>query len=370
MKKDLFKKPLMISLALCLATSVNVFGSTAEITSSVAAGTTVSGSSTVTATPVHIVVPIQAAVTFVIDPLEKKVAGQQIFSEQLPIINKGSTPVKINVAASIVPTAGGSIVDSFLIKSREGIKKDDLNETAPEAYIGLVPTATITADNSNKITATTDSKTIEVALDKPDASDTKKDANLEFTLAKATFEADGTTLKALAANGKGVGSFKFVGAVNNNATWIADEIKPKVTYSITPINDTVMSTVKFVPEANTLTSYKNADTVTVVSRPTLKPSSIGTNTVDLKTRTDATYTLNFGEGASAGDTISEVRIGGLVIGSPAGYKYDTGTKILTLNKDAGFYTTTITNPGEYFLIVTFANGKKAIEKLNVIRTTI
>lgn len=367
MKKDLFKKPLMISLALCLATSVNVFGSAnpdvTEITT--ADDIVITGTSSVKNPVYKVIIPTDAGYNVTIDPFEKKEIGNQLYSEPMPIINKSDSAVKVRVQVTLPASTGGSNDKTLAYKAKNDVNQSNANVNEAQIYAGLNPALEVTTNSDFTINKVTKNTTYEAALYEAPTSG-KNSAELEFALEKAIYAAGEVTASSvptgLAAAGKGVATYRFVGRLNPYTTWKDGDLKPTAKYIIEGLSDTKYKNTRFLPEGANLVNISNAEDVTTTALPSITSA---TPNVSLAIKPEISYTLNFGADIYAGDAFKAVYLDNTMLGDAA-YAYNATTKTVTFKKDAPFYSTIASTPGAYKIIVLFNNGAKAVGTLTVV----
>lgn len=354
MKKNFFKKPLAIGLILSLAVSSIAFGNDRVVTST---GTqTITGDSTYDPTVFSVVIP--TAYTFSIDAFEKNSAGIQIHSPDYFIINKSNVDVDASIEITVSPVSGVAFMPKELVNIT------DLKNTDKQLYFAAVPAASLSIDatsGSEKVSNVVNSSLVEVsAVNTP--SSNKKAASISFALAAATY--NNGTFSSLAPSNKGVSSYRFVGKVNPFSAWEENDITATGKYTIQPVPKGRYVSEKPVAGALNVVEYNSADEAPT-AKPRLLPSTRSNDTVSLNNKANIDYTLEFGQGAYAGDMFQNLYLEQTMIGSAA-YSYDSSSKTITIKNTAPFYSTLIKGPGNYKLTVNFKNGKSAVSTLKIV----
>lgn len=261
MRKQKFVKTLLVTtLCTAMAASTCFAGATTgggELSST--AGSQIEGVADVINPVYKVVVPTN--LTFSIDPFSQK--GQsQIYSEDLPIINKSNVPVRVNVNVKVEPK------DATVTLVETEAKVSETNSDKIIYMAAQVPTAIaetkdaaaayttpLEKDGSGKYYDASDkpgsgTTVADEMVNTTNASGTYTDSvkttldsigvDMLFALQKADYveyfkESDasfkGQEYKQTAASEEGTAVFRFWGKVNSKAEWAAADVKATAKYT-------------------------------------------------------------------------------------------------------------------------------------------
>ena len=336
----------------------------------------------------RVVVP--TVLDFAIDPFEQQLAGHQVYSENLSIVNKSNVPVKVDVKLKAVEKGGTSTItfqDTADDVDESGTAKNlflaaevpsavEETEGTPASfspmvfkaadgtenyYVGTnlaaaqaVQTAVDTTSAETALTANEEVKNKPVIVT-PAASAkystsngiTGTDTTLTFALAgsenkEAYNDATDITKKekvfeSLATNQDSSALFRFTGKVNTKATWEANKITATVAYDFIGLsgNNYTDLHAATVPDdgATGATAHGLVKSEAV--------PSIATTTCEVATGNDATWTVDLGRGDKAATGIASLKTGSTVI-KAANYSLSGGTLTIPSAVADNFTTFTVT----------------------------
>jgi hypothetical protein len=245
MKKYL-KKICAFSLvaSMMLSSALNVSASTYKDTTTGAnTATTVIGTSTVNLPIYKVALP--TALVFGLDPYELKGTGQ-VTSGDFAIVNRSNVPVKVTVASTLTPATGTTMIkaaDIATISNTVGV-------LTKQAYFTIVTATAI--DSTSEVDATKNNVKGTYDLEKAGTiiDFVSNKSTMIYALAPAAY--NDTAFSAMAANDKGVATFKFQGKLNPYADWKAADLKISTIYTISGLLPDDYTALGYVTDAHTL----------------------------------------------------------------------------------------------------------------------
>jgi|GEM_PF-3404590 len=413
MNKKVLKRILVCVLCMTMVMSSMTAFATEVTAPTDTTGTEVTGNNDVENPVFRVVVP--TTLTFATDPFELK-AESMIYSPDYPIINKSNIAVLVDVGLSVtgatavtfvesaegidetvadksawfaaaVPatvtetskeatnaTVGTTPVNVYNVSSATGgaINVKAADEDAAKVAAALVDGVVFVSGAALTITQLqeTDIDTVEGTYDftdlvaKPLAEQASivtlgtTENKISFALGKAVYgkyydgTMEGPVFSAMAASQAGTATFRFVGSINSNVTWLEDDITAKAVYTFKGKSDTNYAALTAKPVVITTGTNAHAMVETVAPEApvvdtapsaTLTKFAVGTG-VDNNLTGTSTMTVDLGAGTLAATSFTvkvvyKVDNSTYTLVKDTDYTYDVATKVLTMDATKGVLAT-------------------------------
>lgn len=273
---------------------------------------------------------VPTTMTVALDPFQAGDAtGSQVYSLDQAIWNKSNIAIRVTVKAGLVVGKDTTSNDplAFVHEDPAEVDSTDPDNTKKDAYVELVaqqPTAT--TDRSGAVVVTpvvADGKTFQTEYTAEGADTAAKiilkenngtddlESQISFALQAATYTADRSgalAFSSMAADDKGVGTFRFMGSLNANAdNWSGDDLSVRVVYDVNGLGSAAYDAM--LGENGSVTDAEmKAANVYSIGAPASTPSgpSIGDAEFSLASPTDVVVTIKNGGDYDTVDGISAV----------------------------------------------------------------
>lgn len=411
----------MLSALLSVMTCTALFGTTVLASSggnlTGRGDSTVDGDSTIVNPIYSVVVP--TTLVFGLDAFEQNGNGNsQIYSVDFPIVNKSNVNVKVNVSLKVEDTSTAADIvfkDSAADVSHTGSARDVWFAAAVPTAITETPgtpaPVVVGSDNLYKVTSPLDStgiyvvaatsaaaQTLATAIDGTkyasptatavtqapiDVTGTYTTAGtdyaaitlnstvspLTFALKKATYLEyydTASTKKKLfdTMDGTKAGSatYRFVGAINDAADWLANDIKATAVYNFNGLSEANYLALQTPDNQVEVASGTYAHAL--VKTATGPSATVTSGNYKLSAPTAVSVAIDYGTGnaAAAAGAVVLTQANGTALPAST-FTYDIPSKVLTIKADAGVlkYGTA----GPLVLAAKFTDGKTATINITI-----